>query len=185
HFSQCLAALLPTLSYTCDHVPMGEPESTDKELESNRNSRTSMPPPKPQGRMKSRQLGRWTLLKPLARGGMGEVYLGTAGGIEGAERPCVVNILRGEHRQDTSFLARFFDEARIQAPLQHPGVAQVLEASTDASGKPYVVLEYIEGRNLSEIRQRGAQLKIPRSWADSVAVAVTLAEALVHVHERT
>lgn len=135
--------------------------------------------------MKSRQLGRWTLLKPLARGGMGEVYLGTAGGIEGAERPCVVKIIRREHRKDTSFLARFFDEARIQAQLQHPGVAQVLEASTDSSGKPYVVLEYIEGRNLSEIRQRAAQLKIPMSWADAVAVAVTLAEALVHVHERT
>lgn len=125
------------------------------------------------------------LLKPLARGGMGEVYLATAGGIEGAERPCVVKIIRREHAKDTSFLARFFDEARIQAQLQHPGVAQVLEASTDASGKPYVVLEHIEGRNLSEVRQRAAQLKIPLSWADAVAVAVCLTEALIHVHERT
>lgn len=116
---------------------------------------------------------------------MGEVYLATAGGIEGAERPCVVKLIRREHAKDASFLARFFDEARIQAQLQHPGVAQVLEASTDASGKPYVVLEHIEGRNLSEVRQRAAQLKIPLSWADAVAVAVCLTEALIHVHERT
>ena len=82
--------------------------------------------------------------------------------------------LRREHAADRSFLARFFDEARIQAQLQHPGVAQVLEASTDQSGKPYVVLEHIEGRNLSEIRQRAAQLKAPMSWADGAAIAVAL-----------
>lgn len=145
----------------------------------------SAPPKKPEPAFERHTLGRWTLLKPLARGGMGEVYLGCSGGIEGAERPCVVKLVRREHAADRSFLARFFDEARIQAQLQHPGVAQVLEASTDQSGKPYVVLEHIEGRNLSEIRQRAAQLKAPMSWADGVAIAVALSEALVHVHERT
>lgn len=129
--------------------------------------------------------GRYTLLKPLARGGMGEVYLSTSGGIEGAERPCVVKLIRREHARDKSFLARFFDEARIQAQLQHPGVAQVLEASTDQDGMPYVVLEYIEGRNLGEVRQRAAQLGVNLSWADAVAVVVSMADALAHVHERT
>src|SRR5215510_1489424 len=65
------------------------------------------------------QFGRLTLLKPIARGGMGEVFLATTGGIEGAERPCVVKIIRREHAKDKSFLARFFDEARIQAQLDH------------------------------------------------------------------
>lgn len=131
------------------------------------------------------RMGRWTLLKPLARGGMGEVYLGCSGGIEGAERPCVVKIIRREHAQDKSFLARFFDEARIQAQLQHPGIAQVLEASTDARGKPYVVIEHIEGRNLGDVRQRASQLNMPLGWAEAIAIAMTLADALAHVHERT
>lgn len=131
------------------------------------------------------QFGRLTLLKPIARGGMGEVFLATTGGIEGAERPCVVKIIRREHAKDKSFLARFFDEARIQAQLQHPGVAQILEAATDPSGKPFVVMEYIEGRNLGEVRQRATQLRSQISWADSVAVAVCVAEALMHIHERT
>lgn len=133
----------------------------------------------------SRSLGRWTLLKPLARGGMGEVYLATSGDIEGAERPAVVKLIRREHAQDKSFLARFFDEARIQAQLHHPGVAQVLEASTDQSGKPYVVLEHVEGRNLSDVRSRASQLNVQLSWADAVAIAIRLGEALHHVHERT
>jgi len=131
------------------------------------------------------QFGRLTLLKPIARGGMGEVFLATTGGIEGAERPCVVKIIRREHAKDKSFLARFFDEARIQAQLQHPGVAQILEASTDPTGKPFVVMEYIEGRNLGEVRQRATQLRAQIAWADSVALAVCIAEALMHIHERT
>ena len=105
-----------------------------------------------------RSFERWTLLKQIARGGMGEVFLASTQGIEGAERPCVVKIIRREYAEDPSFLARFFDEARIQAQLDHPGVAKVLEASTDPSGKPFVVAEYVEGRNLAEVRNRGSQI---------------------------
>jgi len=132
---------------------MPSPEHADKPLELKKKTEgTVVPPEKPAPSFERRQVGRWTLLKPLARGGMGEVYLACSGGIEGAERPCVIKLVRREHATDRSFLARFFDEARIQAQLQHPGVAQVLEASTEQSGSPYVVLEHIEGRNLSEIR---------------------------------
>ncbi|HTA92922.1 MAG TPA: protein kinase [Polyangiaceae bacterium] len=132
-----------------------------------------------------RRFERYTLLKRIARGGMGEVYLATAGGIEGAERPCVVKAIRREHEEDRSFLARFLDEARIQAQLQHPGVAQVLEATNDATGKPYVVVEFIEGRNLGDVRSRAGQLGVRMGWPESLAVSIVMADALAHVHERT
>jgi serine/threonine-protein kinase len=125
------------------------------------------------------------LLKALARGGMGEVYLAALGDIEGAERPCVVKLIRHEHRDDASFLARFLDEARIQAQMQHPGVAQVLEAAIDPEGRPYVVVEYVAGRDLAEIRQRANQLKLSIPWSDAVAIVASIAEALAHVHEQT
>jgi serine/threonine protein kinase len=128
---------------------------------------------------------RFKLLKRIARGGMGEVYLATAGGIEGAERPVVIKIIRRDHDTDSSFLARFLDEARIQAQLHHPGVAQVLEASTDESGKPYVVVEYVEGRNLSDVRSRAAQLGVRIEWPEALALAISMGDALAHVHERT
>ena len=130
--------------------------------------------------------GRYLLLKAIARGGMGEVFLATlAEAIDGAERPCVVKVIRREHIEDSSFLARFLDEARIQAQLEHPGVVRVHEASRDQTGKPYVVLEHVEGRNLSEVRLRAAQLGIRIPWPDAVAVAIALTDGLAHVHERT
>jgi eukaryotic-like serine/threonine-protein kinase len=132
----------------------------------------------------ARRFGRYWLLKLIARGGMGEVYLAATTGIEGAERPCVVKIIRREHAKDSSFLARFFDEARVQSQLQHPGVVQIFEASTDDKGEPFVVVEYVEGRSLGEVRGRATQLNYRLTWADAVAVATATAEALVHVHER-
>ncbi len=132
-----------------------------------------------------RPFGRLTLLRQLARGGMGEVYLASAGGIEGAERPCVVKIIRREHADDKSFLARFLDEARIQSQLHHPGVAQILEAATDEGGKPFVVVEHVEGRNLGEVRNRAQQLGARVAWPEAVALGVSMADALAHVHERT
>ncbi len=131
-----------------------------------------------------RPLGRLMLLKLIARGGMGDVYLATTTGIEGAERPCIVKTVRRDHVHDGSFLARFLDEARVQSQLNHPGVAQILEASTDEKGEPFTVVEYIEGRALSDIRQRAAQIGESIAWPDAVGIALEVAQALAHVHER-
>ena len=125
------------------------------------------------------------LLKLVARGGMGDVYLGASTGLEGAERPCIVKTVRRDHVHDGSFLARFLDEARVQSQLQHPGVAQVLEAGTDESGEPYTVIEYVEGRALSDVRQRAIQTGLRIAWADAVAIGMEIAQALAHVHERS
>ena len=132
-----------------------------------------------------RIFGRLLLLKLVARGGMGDVYLAATTGIEGAERACIVKTVRRDHIHDGSFLARFLDEARVQSQLNHPGVAQVLEASTDENGEPYTIVEYVEGRSLSEVRQRAIQLGKKLEWADAVAVGIEMAQALAHVHERS
>src|SRR5690606_32706830 len=131
-----------------------------------------------------RRFGRLTLLRRIARGGMGEVYLAAPGGIEGAERACVGQKIRREHQSDKSSRARFLDEARIQAQLQHPGVAQILEATTDEEECPYAVVEYIEGRHLGEVLARSNQLGVSLAWADAVAIGISFADALAHVHER-
>src|SRR5580658_682124 len=130
-----------------------------------------------------RVFGRFLLLRLMARGGMGDVYLAATTGIEGAERPCVVKTVRRDHIHDGSFLARFLDEARVQSQLQHPGVAQVLEADTDENGEPYTAVEYVEGRSLADVRQRAIQSGVKIAWADAVAIAIEIAQALAHVHE--
>ncbi|AKT41424.1 serine/threonine-protein kinase [Chondromyces crocatus] len=132
-----------------------------------------------------RRFGRYLLLRRLARGGMGEVFLASTAGFEGAERPVVVKVIRREHAADPSFIARFLDEARVQAQLQHSGVAQILEADIDEeSGEPFVVVEHVEGRSLGDVRARAAQVGHQIGWSEAVAIATLIAEGLAHVHER-
>ncbi len=132
-----------------------------------------------------RAFGRLLLLKLIARGGMGDVYLAATTGIEGAERPCVVKTIRRDHIHDGSFLARFLDEARVQSQLHHPGVAQVVEAATDESGEPYSVVEYVEGRSLADVRSRAIQSGSRIGWPEAVAITLEMSSALAHVHERS
>ncbi|MBI4956920.1 MAG: protein kinase [Myxococcales bacterium] len=132
-----------------------------------------------------RAFGRYLLLRMLARGGMGQVFLASTTGVEGAERPVVVKVIRREYAHDPNFLARFLDEARVQAQLQHSGVAQVIEAATtEPGGDPFVVLEYVEGRSLGAVRQRVAEVGYRIGWQDAVAAVGLAAEALAYIHER-
>jgi eukaryotic-like serine/threonine-protein kinase len=132
-----------------------------------------------------RQLGRVMLLKRIARGGMGEVLLASTMGIEGAERPVIVKIIRREHKTDPNFYARFLDETRVQAQLSHTGVAQVLDAAIDErTGEPYAIVEHVEGKSLGEVRSRALQIGHRMTWADGVALSLLMAEGLAHIHER-
>ncbi len=132
-----------------------------------------------------RRLGRFNLLRQLARGGMGQVYLAASGSIEGAETPVVVKTIRQDRIEDASFVARFLDEARVQSQLHHPTIPAVFEASIDASGVPYVAMEYVPGRSLAEISARAISLRRRLEWPDVVTLGVALSEALAYVHSRT
>ncbi|MBM4357109.1 MAG: serine/threonine protein kinase [Deltaproteobacteria bacterium] len=133
-----------------------------------------------------RRFGRYQLLKLLARGGMGQVFLAATTGVEGAERPVILKVIRREHARDPNFLARFLDEARVQAQLQHPGVAQVLEAAIhEPTGDPFVVIEHVEGRSLGNVRRRIAEVGLRLRWEDAVALGMLVSEGLAHIHERT
>ncbi len=131
-----------------------------------------------------RMMGRWLLLKRLARGGMGDVYLAASTGIEGAERPCIVKTVRRDQSGDKSMVIRFLDEFRVQAQLNHPGVAQVMEAVVGEEGEPYAVVEFVEGRSIAEAQHRAHQLGFKIAWPEAVAIILEMAQSLEHVHTR-
>jgi len=132
-----------------------------------------------------RRFGRYHLLRLLARGGMGQIFLGSTTGVEGAERAVVIKVIRREYAKDPNFLARFLDEARVQAQLQHSGVAQVLEAAThEPTGDPYVVMEYVEGRSIGNMRRRIGEVGLRLRWEQTVSLGALIAEALTYIHER-
>src|ERR1041385_5388895 len=64
-------------------------------------------------------LGRYEVIKHLAQGGMAEVFLARARGIEGFERHVVIKRIRAEQARDKVYVQMFLDEARLSATLLH------------------------------------------------------------------
>jgi serine/threonine protein kinase/tetratricopeptide (TPR) repeat protein len=86
--------------------------------------------------------GRYQIVRPLGEGGMGSVYL--AEQLEPIRRSVALKVVK--LGMDTSqVLARFHNERQALAMMDHPNIAQIFDADATAKGRPYFVMEYIEG----------------------------------------
>ncbi|MCC7075009.1 MAG: protein kinase [Deltaproteobacteria bacterium] len=126
------------------------------------------------------RLGPYTLLRHLASGGMGEVYLAHAH-FDAGERLCVVKTVRPEFARDRLALRRFVDEARTSALLSHANVVTVLDVG-EATGTAFIVVEYVLGRDLMALMARAS--RVGRAIPEAVALFIVteLLEALDYVH---
>jgi tetratricopeptide (TPR) repeat protein len=92
------------------------------------------------------QLGRYEVLGPLGRGGMGVVYRARDRELD---RDVAVKVLRKRFDGNPAATARFLAEARITARLPHPGVPPVHELGTMPDGRPFLAMKVIEGQALA------------------------------------
>jgi len=92
-------------------------------------------------------LGRYHIDHLLARGGMGEVYLGRVEGAHGFVRPIVIKVIRTELLANERVALMFVDEARIAAGLHHRNIVQIIDFDL-FDGGAYLVTEYIAGCDL-------------------------------------
>lgn len=89
---------------------------------------------------------RYQILRPLGEGGFGTVYLAR----EEEPIPRLVAIKVIKPGMDTrEVLARFDSERRAIATMEHPGIARVFAAGADQRGRPYFVMEYVEGQAIT------------------------------------
>jgi len=88
------------------------------------------------------RIGRYTLLEPIGEGGMGSVWL--AEQTEPVARRVALKIIKlGMDTREV--IARFAAERQALAVMDHPNIAKVLDAGATDGGRPYFVMEYIEG----------------------------------------
>ena len=123
-----------------------------------------------------RRIGdRYVLQGLLGQGGMAEVQLAFD---EKLDRQVAVKILHGRFASDDGFIARFRREAQAAASLNHPNIVSVYDTGED-DGRPYIVMEYVSGRALSDVLRREGVL--PQRAAE---IAADAAAALHYAHER-
>src|SRR5215207_7527055 len=127
------------------------------------------------------ELGAYTLERPLGHGGMGSVWLArrTDGWFEGRAAVKLLNLaLVSPTGQE-----RFRREGSVLARLTHPGVARLYDAGVSASGQPYLVLEYVEGRPIDAFaREHGLSQDARIRLVLQVLAAIGHAHANLIVH---
>ena len=114
---------------------------------------------------------RYRLEALLGRGGTAEVWRAAD---EGLQRPVALKLVTVSGGEDAH---RVGDEARLLAKLSHPGLVPVYDAGTDEAGRPWVVMELVDGETLADTIRRG--VVPPERTAE---IGARLADALSYVH---
>ena len=119
--------------------------------------------------------GRYTVVSLLGRGGFGTVYLARDGELG---RLVAIKVPRPGLLSSPEKVQAFLDEARIAAGLVDPAIVAVYDVGRHGENDVFVVFEYIEGRNLSQV------LKTERlTPTQLVKLMVPIAEAVHHAHK--
>ena len=124
-----------------------------------------------------RRFGKYVLLKPMARGGMGEIYLAATGDARLRE------VLRHQedHRRSAATARRrnrFLDEAKVVLRLSHANLVPTFDAG-EIDGEFFIAMELVEGKDLREIWNRCVRTRTRIPLDVALHVGREVARALV------
>jgi serine/threonine-protein kinase len=128
------------------------------------------------------KLGRYQLKRLIGVGGMAEVYLALDTGGLGLDRWVAIKRIRADLVREGRFTEMLLDEARLAARISHPNVAQVIDLGHDGAA-PYIAMEYIKGRPLSETLERAEQKGDPLDLDLACRIVAHACEGAHAAHE--
>lgn len=102
----------------------------------------------PDGTGKDSLIGPYQIIRKMGEGGMGAVYLGVRADKEFTRHVAIKVIRKGMDSHE--IVARFRRERQILASLDHPNIAKLLDGGSSQEGLPYFVMEYVQGKPLTE-----------------------------------
>jgi serine/threonine protein kinase len=131
------------------------------------------------------RFGNYRIESTIASGGLSTIYKAVQ---EGLGRVVALKTLQTQIAPTSSFGEQLDREAKILAEIVHPNVVLLLEASRTSSGRPYIVLEWIDGPSLADVlpstaREKSTRKK-PLGVPEALAIACGICSALEHIHER-
>lgn len=94
--------------------------------------------------------GKYELLELAGTGGMAEVYRGASHGAAGFRRTVAIKRVLEQFTQNPEFVSMFVEEARVGSDLVHPNVVQILDFDIDATGRYFLVMEWVDGLTLGD-----------------------------------
>jgi eukaryotic-like serine/threonine-protein kinase len=120
--------------------------------------------------------GRYRIVEPLGEGGMGSVYL--AEQREPIRRRVALKVIK-LGMDTTQVLARFDNERQALAMMDHPNIAQIFDAGATTKGRPYFVMEYIDGAPITQYCDRKRM-----TTRERLALFLAVCRAIQHAHQK-
>jgi serine/threonine protein kinase/tetratricopeptide (TPR) repeat protein len=124
-----------------------------------------------------RRIGRYRVIKEIGRGGWGTVYRAERDADDFDQTVAIKLLRRGLDTDDV--LARFRAERQILANLGHPNIARLLDGGAAADGRPYLVMELVDGLPITDYCRTRAL-----SLADRLWLFITAARAVQYAHRQ-
>jgi non-specific serine/threonine protein kinase/serine/threonine-protein kinase len=120
------------------------------------------------------RIGPWRIVREIGRGGMGAVYLARRDDGHFEQQAAIKVIKRGMDSE--AVLRRFYAERQILARLQHPNITRLLDGGL-LDGRPYFVMEYVEGEPILDCCNRHAF-----TLRDRIALFLSVCDAVDYAH---
>ena len=118
---------------------------------------------------------RYQIIKSIGEGGMANVYLALDTILD---RNVAVKVLRGDLAHDEKFVRRFQREALAASSLSHPNIVEVYDVGED-NGNYYIVMEYIEGRQLKQLLKKREKLTL----TEAIDIMMQVTDGMSTAHD--
>jgi serine/threonine protein kinase len=127
------------------------------------------------------QFGKYILLEKLASGGMAEVYLSKSNGAVGVNKFVAIKRILPQYSDNQEFIEMFKEEAKITVNLNHGNVVSIYDFGMERQ-QFFLVMEYVEGRNLRQILTEMKRTNTQFTVEQIVYMIKEVAAGLDHAH---
>src|SRR5678815_1063774 len=160
-------------SAQCEGI-LTKPDHGTMELEGARISETAP--------SEGERYGDYEVIKPLASGGMADIFLARKLGVQGFQKLVVIKRIRRELVKDDHLIDMFIDEAHVAAKLDHPNVVVISDLG-EVEDSYFMAMEYLRGQTLRTVQKKiedGNKMLPPQFWARLMEFAL---DGLHYAHE--
>lgn len=128
-------------------------------------------------------LGEYHIVAKIGQGGMAEVFKAVKPGAKGFKKTFALKRILPPFSDKTHFTAMLFDEAHLQAQLNHPNLVQVYDFAHDQQ-QYYLIMEYVDGITLKDLCKHLWSNKQPIPWYVSLYILSQILKALHYIHHK-
>jgi serine/threonine protein kinase len=127
--------------------------------------------------------GKYEILRRIAMGGMAEIFLARARGIEGFEKLLVLKRILPQFADNEEFVQMFLDEARLAAHLHHTNVVQVYDIGR-VDNQYFLSMEFLHGQDTRQLMKAAARRNEPIPLEHALTIMVGVLSGLHYAHTR-